>query len=65
MIEGLGGRSCEFDMSEVQSLCSAQLGSDITSRQCSHMKTKTLGKREKKLHRNFIGFLLRVKCVFI
>lgn len=65
MIEGLGGRSCEFDMSEVQSLCSAQLGSGIASRQCSHMKIKTSWKRGKKLHRNFIGFLLRVKHVFI
>lgn len=47
MIEGLGGRSCEFDMSEVQSLCSAQLGSGIASRQCSHMKIKTLEKGKK------------------
>lgn len=25
----MGGRSCEFDMSEAQRLCSAQLGSEI------------------------------------
>lgn len=64
MIEGLGGRSCEFDMSEVQSLCSAQLGSGIASRQCSHMKTKTLGKMEKKATQKFYWFPIKSKACF-
>lgn len=63
MIEGLGGRCCEFDMSEVQSLCSAQLGSGIASRQCSHMKIKTLEKG-KKATQKFYWFPIKSKACF-